>query len=231
MMKLNKKFNIRTLRCLMFSAILLGGLSAAAQEQNKWESAIRNFERQDSVSRPETGGILFTGSSSIAMWKDIQSYFPGYRVINRGFGGSEFSDLLFYADRVILPYKPSKIFIYEGDNDLAAGKDISLIMRQAKTLREKIAKALPRVPVVFIAAKPSIARWQLREKYESLNAELKRYADQAPLTMYADVWTPMLEKSGKPKPVFLQDDLHMTAEGYRIWQKVMLDLLPPAKKD
>lgn len=95
MMKLTQKTNIRTLRCLMFSAILLGGLSAAAQEQNKWEPTIRKFESQDSVSRPEAGGILFTGSSSIAMWKDIQSYFPGYRVINRGFGGSEFSDLLF----------------------------------------------------------------------------------------------------------------------------------------
>ncbi|HEY0897410.1 MAG TPA: GDSL-type esterase/lipase family protein [Sphingobacteriaceae bacterium] len=221
---------MKILKYIMFS-VLLAGLTATVQAQNKWESAIRNFEKQDSSARPAPGGILFTGSSSIAKWTDIQSYFPGYRVINRGFGGSEFSDLLYYADRVIMPYKPSKIFIYEGDNDLAAGKKVPEIMQQARDLREKIGKALPGVPVAFISAKPSIARWELREAYESLNAELKKYAEATLLTMYADVWTPMLDRSGKPLPLFVQDNLHMTPEGYRIWQKVMLDLLPAGRKD
>ncbi len=221
---------MKILKYIVFS-VLLGSLTAAAQEQNKWEATIRNFERQDSVARPAPGGILFTGSSSIAKWTSIQHYFPEYRVINRGFGGSEFSDLLYYADRVIMPYSPSKVFIYEGDNDLAAGKKVPEIMRQARTLREKIGKALPGVPVVFISAKPSIARWALRDGYESLNAELKKYADATPLTMYADVWTPMLDGSGQPLPVFVQDNLHMTPEGYRIWQKALLDLLPAERKD
>jgi lysophospholipase L1-like esterase len=71
----------------------------------------------------------------------------------------------------------------------------------------------------------------LREKYQRLNKALREYTDATPLTMFADVWTPMLDKSGKPLPVFLEDNLHMTAEGYRIWQKVLREYIPANIKD
>ncbi|HEY0898381.1 MAG TPA: GDSL-type esterase/lipase family protein [Sphingobacteriaceae bacterium] len=216
---------------LIISCLLLWVLPAAAQLTNKWEPSIRLFEKQDAAQKPGEGAILFVGSSSIAKWTDIHAYFPNYRVLNRGFGGSEFSDLLHYADRVILPYKPSKIFIYEGDNDVASGKSPALIFAQAVKLREIIRKALPGVPVVFISVKPSIARWHLKADFEAVNEKLKRYARRKSLTMYADVWTPMLDGSGKVLPVFLADDLHMTAAGYKIWQKALSPYMPPAKKD
>lgn len=192
------------------------------QGPERWEETILKFEEQDSNNPPKEGVVLFTGSSSIVMYKDLASHFPDHEVLNRGFGGSDFSDLLYYADRVIYPYKPSKIFVYEGDNDVAAGEKPRKITRKAKKLRRKIAKALPGVPVVFIAAKPSVARWHLKEQYEEVNEGLKKLADKKEDTFYADVWTAMLDEDGKVYDhIFLEDNLHMNPEGYEIWRKVL----------
>ncbi len=199
--------------------------TSVAQEQGpeRWEETIQKFEQQDAPNPIESGAILFTGSSSIAKWQDISDYFPDQRIINRGFGGSQFSDLLHYADRVIYPYQPSKIFIYEGDNDIAAGDSPKQIMREAKKLRKKIKKELGDTPVVFISPKPSVARWELKATYEDLNARLKKYADKTKDTEFADVWNPALNDNGKVvEHIFLKDNLHMNAEGYKIWQEVLV---------
>ena len=198
--------------------------TVVAQEQGpeRWENTIQKFEQQDAQNPVEPGAVLFTGSSSVAIWQDIADYFPDSRIVNRGFGGSQFSDLLYYADRVIYPYRPSKVFIYEGDNDIAAGDSPQRIMREAKKLRKKIKKALGDTPVVFISPKPSVARWKMKDTYEDLNARLKAYADKTKNTEFADVWTPALDDNGRVVDhIFLEDNLHMNAEGYKIWQKVL----------
>lgn len=206
--------------------------NAQSQKSDRWEATIQKFEKSDQETPPQPGAVLFTGSSSIAMWKDIADYFPDSRVINRGFGGSQFSDLLQYYDRVIFPYKPSKIFIYEGDNDIAGGKSPKAIFKEAKQLREIIEEKFPDVPVVFISAKPSIARAHLKDGYEALNERLEKYAKKKENTMYADVYTAMLDEDGKVYDhIFLEDNLHMNEDGYKIWQDVLEPYLDPEKKD
>ena len=193
-----------------------------AQEQGpeRWEESIQKFEQQDSLNPVEPGANLFVGSSSVAIWQDIADYFPDHQVLNRGFGGSQFSDLLYYVDRVVYPYKPAKIFIYEGDNDLAAGDTPKQIMKEAKKLRKMIKKELGNTPVVFISPKPSMARWDMKDQYEALNKMLKEYTEKTENTQYADVWTPALDEDGVVlNHIFKEDSLHMNGEGYKIWQK------------
>lgn len=195
-----------------------------AQEKGpeRWEEAIQKFEEKDAINPVEPEAILFVGSSSIAMWQDIEEYFPQQRVVNRGFGGSDFEDLIHFTDRIIFPYQPAKIFIYEGDNDIANGESPKKIMKKAKKLRKMISKELGNTPVVFISPKPSVARWELKEQYEELNALLRKYADQEEHTEFADVWTPALDEEGNVvKHIFLEDNLHMNAEGYEIWKKAL----------
>ena len=215
-------------KVILTAGIILGIVASGTAQSGpeRWEPVIRQFERQDSANPVSPEAILFVGSSSIAKWQDIANYFPDQRVINRGFGGSEFSDLLHYADRVIYPYRPAKIFIYEGDNDLANGKSPEQILKEAKRLRSKIRKALGNTPVVFISPKPSVARWELKNQYEKLNALLKKYADQEENTEFADVWTPALDEEGRVfSHIFVEDSLHMNAAGYRIWQKALAPYL------
>lgn len=219
---------ISLLACFLF-------FSSTSQAQvyntKTFEKDIKAFDKRDTEEQVQPGSNLFVGSSSITNWKDVASYFPDSYVINRGFGGSKFEDLLYYADRVIMPYKPAKIFIYEGDNDIAGGIAVEVLIKQAKELREKIAIAFPKVPVVFISAKPSVSRWNLKDKYIEFNKALKKYAKKEKRTAFADVWTPMMDANGEVfKDVFLSDNLHMKANGYEIWQKVLKPMVLKNKK-
>jgi hypothetical protein len=89
-----------------------------------WDE-VQNFKKQDSLHFPAKNQILFVGSSSFRKWTDVQNYFPGYKIINRGFGGSSLPDVIRYAEDIIFPYHPKQILIYCGDNDLAASDTVS----------------------------------------------------------------------------------------------------------
>lgn len=151
----------RVIGIILFFWVFFSPLLTTAQDPLRWEETIRKYEKKDRLNPVSEGANLFVGSSSIAMWQDIREYFPNHDVLNRGFGGSHFSDLLYYVDRLVYPYKPAKVFIYEGDNDIAAGENPKLILKEAKEVREKIAQNLPGVPVAFISPKPSVARKKL----------------------------------------------------------------------
>jgi lysophospholipase L1-like esterase len=160
------------------------------------------------------------------MWKDIQSYFPDQHILNRGFGGSQMSDLLYFADQVIVSAQPKLIFIYEGDNDLGSGKSNEQILSDSKALVAHIRKALGQVPVVFITPKPSKARWHLKDKYVAYNEALMEWAGEEPDVSVADLWTPMLDEKGVVlQDIFLKDGLHMNKKGYDIWGKTLLPLV------
>ena len=162
--------------------------------------------------------IIFTGSSSIRMWRNLQSDFSQHNVVNLGFGGSEMADLLYYVDKIILQFKPKQIFIYEGDNDIIAGRSTERILAAADTILARIRQELPQAEVVFISPKPSVSRWHLKTKYEAFNKQLQKWIKTKKNVRYADVWTPMLKKNGEVRDdLFLADKLHMNEKGYAIW--------------
>lgn len=207
--------------CLLSARPVL--LSAQTKGPERWEETIKKFEAADAKTPVAPGVVLFVGSSSIAKWQDVGDYFPKHRVLNRGFGGSNFTDLIYYADRVIAPYQPSKVFVYEGDNDIAQGDDAATILKNAQKLRKMIAKSTgKKTPVIFISPKPSVARWEMRDKYDQVNTALKAWAAKTKYTEFADVWTPAIGADGKVfSHIFLEDKLHMNAEGYEIWQAAL----------
>lgn len=161
---------------------------------------------------------LFTGSSSIRLWESLAQDFPEHQVLNRGFGGSHMSDLLHFADELILQYPCDQIFIYEGDNDIESGKKPKTVLNDAKKLVKKIRKKMPDVKIIFIAPKPSITRWHLKDNYQTTRELLKAYADKDDKMDFIDVWPLMLLPDGKlDESLFIEDGLHMNAKGYLIW--------------
>jgi len=210
---------------LILSAILiLSNLFAQEAKQNRWEQAIQKFGAADKLNPPQKGSVLFVGSSSIRMWKSLSEDFPFTKVLNRGFGGSEMSDLVHFAHRIIIPYKARKIFIYEGDNDIAKGKSPEIILNDFMKLVQIIRKDLPEVPIYLIAAKPSPSRWKWKKEYVETNRLFKNYIEvnEAQKLHFIDVFTPMLAEDGKPKPgIFLKDQLHLNAKGYKLWKKLI----------
>lgn len=216
------QYNDNTMKILILCLGLLISVSLSAQNPERFGKEVQELIAADS-SINRTDIILFTGSSSIRLWKDIASSFPEHNVLNRGFGGSEMSDLVYFSDKLILPYKPQKIFIYEGDNDLNAGKSVDQILLSADSLLTIIRKNLPpEIPVIFISPKPSVARWGMKDKYVSFNTELKAWTRKHENVEFADVWTPMVDRQGNVRTdLFVEDRLHMNKTGYEIWARVL----------
>ncbi|MEQ9098532.1 MAG: SGNH/GDSL hydrolase family protein [Imperialibacter sp.] len=209
-------------RLSFLTALFLGGFTLLAQNPQRFKGEIDKYA-QEAASVNNKKLALFTGSSSIRIWDDMAERFPKKNVVNRGFGGSSMSDLLYYTDELIFKYSPSKIFIYEGDNDIASGKTPEQILADAETILAQIREKLPKnVKVYFISAKPSVSRWNLKDKYVDFNTQLEAWAKTETGVEYIDVWTPMLQPSGEVMDdIFKEDNLHMTSKGYDIWEKVI----------
>lgn len=159
---------LKNIFALLF--ISLGGM-LAAQQQPPFEKEIRAFERLDSLEKPSKGQILLYGSSSMRLWSTFKTDLAGYRVVNRGFGGSEMSDAIYYFDRVVLPLAPSWILLYEGDNDLAnSKKSPQQVYRDFRTFMDLVRQKLPGARVAVITLRPSIAREQLMPQQRQVNA-------------------------------------------------------------
>jgi len=191
-------------------------------------SDIQSFKKQDSVAFPPKNAILFIGSSSFTNWKDVQDYFPGYTIINRGFGGSTLLDQIRYADDIIFPYEPKQIVIYCGENDLASSDTViaPTVVDRFMKLYQMI-RAKTEAPVAFVSLKPSPSRRHLIPKMLEVNRLIEIFLlasknpfDSTTTSVFIDVHSKMLNAAAQPTPeLFLEDSLHMNAKGYAIWKK------------
>src|SRR5690606_16510893 len=127
-------------------------------------------------------------------------YFPGLPVINRGFGGSQVSDVLEYFDRVVVPYKPRVIVLYSGDNDIKGGKSPETVFEHVKTFVELINEKVPSAQrIIIIPPKPSISRWKLWPEMQKV-AELEKTLQQpGGKVVVVDMAEEMLGEDGKPR--------------------------------
>ncbi|HEX7845380.1 MAG TPA: GDSL-type esterase/lipase family protein [Chitinophagaceae bacterium] len=230
----------RQIGLLLLSAVLLlisckTKVNEQQEQHPPFWNDIQAFKKEDSISAPPKNAILFIGSSSFTLWQDVQNYFPGYTIINRGFGSSTLLDQIRYVNDIVIPYQPKQVVIYCGENDLAFSDSVTAQMvadrfKQLYTLIREKSKA----PVLYISMKPSPSRRHLFQKMREgnmlimefisgldPNAALRSNMDPPP-AMFLDVHSLMLDANAEPKSeIFLDDSLHMNAKGYAIWQKAI----------
>ncbi|MEZ4956622.1 MAG: SGNH/GDSL hydrolase family protein [Saprospiraceae bacterium] len=189
---------------------------------DRFEQEIQAFEKADEAEMPAVGSILFVGSSSIRMWSTLKEDFAPMPVINRGFGGSTIPEVNYYADRIVYKYKPSLIVFYAGENDIIEEHPPAIVFQDFKKFIGETEKNLVGVPVVYISAKPSPARWEHWRKYETLNEMIERFAKGRPTVHYVDISKTLLGENGQPDPaLFIEDRLHMNSSGYAKWTAVL----------
>ncbi|MDZ4784122.1 MAG: SGNH/GDSL hydrolase family protein [Planctomycetia bacterium] len=201
--------------------------SAEPLDPQRWEEDIQRFEAQDQKEMPAPGGVLFVGSSSIVRW-NLEEAFPELKAINRGFGGSEVADSLHFADRIILPYRPRTIVFYAGDNDIANGKSAEQVAKDFARLAAKIHEGLPEARLLFLAIKPSRARWELIDVQREANRLVAAQAEGADFLRFVDLASPLLGDDGLPREDLFEDDkLHINAAGYEVWNALLCAKLAP----
>jgi len=204
--------------------VVLGAVALAAQANPnpaRFAQDIAAFEAEDRASPPPAAATLFVGSSSIRYW-DVAKAFPGLTTIRRGFGGSHVSDNIFYADRIIFPYKPKLIVFYAGDADVAANKSADQIFADYRTLVARIHERLPDTPMVIIGTKPSPLHWKHIDTIRRANALVEQFTASDPLLRYADVDRPLLGSDGRPRPELYQENgLNLNDRGYAVWTEAV----------
>ena len=211
---------------LAISATLL-----LATRQVPFESDIERFEAQDRVNPPASGGVVFVGSSSIVRWSTLAEDFPGYNVINRGFGGSQISDSVRFAKRIVTPYKPGMVVFFAGTNDIASGKSAQTVFEDFQQFVSVVRSDVPTVPIVYISITPAPSRWAQLDTVKAANRLIKDYCRHHQNLRFVDLFRYYLTPQGGPRPeLFVADQLHMNPAGYVIWKKAIAPLLPPAAK-
>ena len=215
----------RTIQTLSLLLILS---SIQAQNTHPFEPEIRAFERLDSLNKPAKGQILLFGSSSMRLWKTYQTDLAGYKVVNRGFGGSEISDAIYYFDRVVLPLEPSWILLYSGDNDLWNSKKTpEKVFEDYQTFMALVKQKLPNTKVAIITLRPSLARESMMAQQRKLNGLFKQYCKKhCKKAYFIDMYEHLLTPEGRPNGDYLvEDKLHLNAKGYEVWTREIRDFL------
>jgi hypothetical protein len=217
--------------------LMLAGLQTPAAlgdvvaDPHRFDEAIAAFEEADRKDEPKKGQVLFLGSSSIRRW-DTATAFKGIDSINRGFGGSQISDSIFFFDRVVLPYAPSVIVFYAGDNDINAGKIKQQVLEDFRSFAGLVRKKLKGSKILYIPIKPSISREALWSEMTVVNKRIQAMSVKQKDLYYADIATPMLETGMPPNAdLFASDGLHLSDKGNAMWLRVIRPVVEQALRD
>jgi len=201
---------------------VLAPTAKSAVQQRRWQAALDAFAADDRAHAPQAGGVVFVGSSSIRLWDKLETQFPDVPVIKRGFGGSRLADCAEHVAELVLPYRPRLVVLYAGDNDLAEGRTPQQVLHSLQAFVAQVRTALPDTRVAYVSIKPSPSRATLLPRVREANELARAWLATDPQLAYVDVFSAMLDPSGRPRPeLFLPDALHLNATGYSVWHDAL----------
>jgi lysophospholipase L1-like esterase len=197
-----------------------GAAAKAVRGPERWENTIKKFETTDAAMPPPKGVVLLIGGSNARRWTDVDDYFPKNRVINRGFGGARLTDILHFADRIVLPYAPKTILLNAGGNDLSSGKSPEQVRDTARAISAKVHATLPDTRIYHIGL-PHVLRAsnspELLAAIREMNGLLAELAQTEKNFEYIDLFEAFLDDTGQPRPdLFVQDGTHFSRKGYDV---------------
>ena len=194
------------------------------ESAKNWETEILALEKKDKENTYPENSILFIGSSSIRLWKNIDKDMAPYPVIQRGVGGAKLSDILVYENRLVNPHKFRAIGVFVA-NDIHGGKEDRSpeeVLTLYKQLVKNIRKDHKKEPIFFIQITPTESRWHVWDNTLKANNLIKAYSEKSKNLFYIETAPSFLGKDGKPiREYFVDDKLHLTQKGYDVWADVI----------
>lgn len=205
--------------------LLIGRVNAQTPE-NRFEKNVQLYEAADKTEPPPKGAILLVGDSQFFRWKTLPEDLPDYTIINRGIDSFQFSDILYFYDRLVLPYQARMIVLHVGGNDVHNGKTAERVLADFKTFVAKVRATQPQIPIAFSSLTPGPGRWDEAERRKQTNKLLKDYIATQKHLHFIDLWDAMLTPEGKPREdLWVADRIHPNHDGYLVRVKIMRPLL------
>jgi lysophospholipase L1-like esterase len=219
--------------CLVVLALALIPRVVAAQTAsgaggNRFEANVQAYEAADRATPPPAHAILLAGDSQFYRWKTLAEDLPGYTIINRGIDSFQTSDLVYFTERIVLPYKPRLIVLHVGGNDVNNGKGPEQILSDFKAFVGKVRAVMPDVPIAFSGITPGPGRWNQAAVRKQTNQTIKDYVATQKGLHFIDLWDAMLTPDGQPREdLWVEDRIHPNQAGYQIRVRIMRPLLGP----
>ena len=200
--------------------------AAASARAPRYANEIAAYLEQDKVSPPPTDGILFVGSSIFRLWTTLEQQMAPLPVFNRGFGGSRTDEVLFYMDRIVLPYRPRVIVYYCGSNDVNAGDEAAVIAGRVQEFARRVGAALPKTTIYFVSVNKAPQKRDRWDVVEAVNRAMQDYASRAPNLKYIDVNPVLFDAQGEPRlDMYVSDRLHLTPPAYAGFTDIIKPIL------
>jgi len=194
-------------------------------KDRKWAfPEIEAFERLDKTQSYAEDAILFIGSSSIRLWKTLIEDMKPYSVIQRGYGGAHFRDMVFFTDRIMSDHQLSMVVCFVA-NDISGSKNDGTpkeVFRLFKYFIKQIRAKYPKIPIMQIAITPTQSRWEYWTKISRVNNLIKTYCEVNDNLYFIDTVDEFLNENQQPRSeLFMSDQLHLNKKGYEVWSKII----------
>ena len=181
---------------------------------------IEAFEKLDETRVYPDDAILFIGSSSIRLWKTLEEDMKPFNVIQRGYGGAHFRDMVFFTERILADHKLSMVVCFVA-NDISGssrGGTPKEVLGLFKLFVKQVREKHPTIPILQIAVTPTKSRWKYWDKINQVNNLIKAYCEKRENLYFINTVPAYLDKDGQPKPEwFVSDQLHLNTKGYEVW--------------
>lgn len=154
--------------------------------------------------------IAFIGDS-LTDGYDVESYYPEYKVENRGIGGDTTHGLLARLDVSVYQLKPKVIVMLIGANNF------DTMFEDYEDLIIGIKENLPETELVICSLTSMGREWgKNNHKAAFNNVKIKAYAEKYGCP-YVDLYTPLLNfETNSIYEHYTTDGGHLTAEGYEV---------------
>ena len=200
-------------------------LKKYSEKERKWAySEIEAFERLNNTQTYADDAVLFIGSSSIRLWKTLETDMKPYTVIQRGYGGAHFRDMVFFTDRILANHPLSMVVCFVA-NDISGSPNDGTpieVLKLFKYFVDQVRAKHPKIPIMQIAITPTKSRWKVWPEIKEVNRLIKAYCEKTENLYFIDTVPEFLDENGEPKPeCFVEDQLHLNAKGYEVWNGII----------
>lgn len=158
--------------------------------------------------------LMLVGDSMIEFF-DWQDRFPGREVENLGRSGESVEELQVRALSIVDRHEaPDLVLIMIGTNNVAMENFNFLAAYEG--ILDTFQEAYPAATLVVNSLLPMELNYLAPDTVARVNSSLKSLAATAN-ALYLDVWSAMVDKSGAVLEDILEDEVHLSFHGYRIW--------------
>jgi hypothetical protein len=217
-------------RLIFLAPVVLGLLGQSAPPRPVgFGYDIEQFADEDKRNPPPQGAILFIGSSIFREWTDLGKQMAPLPVFNRAFGGSSTWEVLYYADRIVLPYRPKIIVYYCGSNDVGSGVSAAEVAANFKAFVDKVGASLPDTRIFFVSIIKAPEKQYAWKVVDEANSLIRDYAKRDKRLGFIDVNPVVFDAAGKPRlELYREDQLHYHAAAYAEFTKIIRPVLERA---